>query len=441
MKDFALTFNVHTSYIQTFWVIAMRTKFFSALFFTTALVSFSVSAAEDPIALPDSIKKVSELGDDATKKLENVANEIDKATDTGDLPPLSAIPALPGDVSGDKEKKNSEEATKIDSAPPPLGVLPPTAIASPPASDNIAKVPTLPPISSEAVKAVSTVPEITPDATAAKTIPVPALPDNALPAKVETTATVPAAALPPAPPLPALAAPIAPALTTSLPPADAHDPTLLPNLGKPLPPLPTEASGTPEATQILTEATTATTTPQTNNAIASTEEKPAEKPAKVIKHRKNNHLAKAKPRYKNILPETIYARNYPRGNSDLPKARYEQDLDSELFIAVRKDDTAGLRALLDYSKRNINKPNAQGDTPLITAVKSNAINSVRLLLGRHADSNARDARGMTAIDNAKQRGNYKIERVLTLMKTQESKVASSDTGFSNRYSPLEITHR
>ena len=49
------------------------------------------------------------------------------------------------------------------------------------------------------------------------------------------------------------------------------------------------------------------------------------------------------------------------------------------------------------TRRSIGQPDAEGSTPLMWAAAYGRLDTVRLLLERHADVAARDSRGMTAL--------------------------------------------
>lgn len=158
--------------------------------------------------------------------------------------------------------------------------------------------------------------------------------------------------------------------------------------------------------------------------------------APTSKARKHSRHAKKKPaaasmvtqaKYKHIrLPDTIYRPRYDRLNKHLPTAVYEHTLDGFLFKAVRQDNLNGLRAMLDYDKRDINTINPEGDSLLIYAIKNRSVNAIALLIGRHADANIRDAGGMSALDIAQQMGMTNVVRLLEARKNMVV-LASSDS--------------
>lgn len=365
------------------------------LIISTMLISVKAFAAENPLQVPESLGKVAEIGDVAAEKASGTAKDLEKSVDSTGLPDLSSIPALPKEAG--KEEK-AEEKKKTDS----LTVPPPVALPIPAAAESALKKEDKPAESTktaeEATKTAENVEKLPPLAEPAKTI--------------EATKSVE-------------------------PPTSASLPSMTLPLPGSFPSLTTDGQITDTAQTAATPAEAQQgTTPSTAG------EKP--EPVKKIVQKKNKKPVDLAKRYKNRLPDTIYARNYPKGNKHLPLARYEQDLDAQVFQAIKNDNINGLRALLDYSKRNINKPNAHGDTPLIAAVKSNAINSARLLIGRKADMSAVDAQGLTALDNANKLGLYRIARALTIMSEESTRVAANTSATpaqANAFSPIELTQQ
>lgn len=294
----------------------------------------------------------------------------------GDLPSLGDVPALPGaentvktekTAAEKKDEKKEDEKTTSIGAPPPVAIPLATAATKEPPVEN----------------------KPTESANAKNEAPVKA---------DEKAAAQPASSIPPVP----VEAKAPPAQQSSqilpgvAPIELPNDPTMLPvpdNLMTPPPPPPGS-----EAAAAASAAAASTTPPASPAGQPGAEAKPEEKKVAVKKKRRaKQQIGVVKERYRNIhLPETISMKKYDRKNRHLPTARYEQDLDALLFIAIRRDDINGVRAMLDYSKRGINIPAPNGDTPLIAAVRNKSSNTVRLLLGRHADTSAVDARGMTA---------------------------------------------
>ncbi|MCH2547771.1 MAG: ankyrin repeat domain-containing protein [Alphaproteobacteria bacterium] len=123
-------------------------------------------------------------------------------------------------------------------------------------------------------------------------------------------------------------------------------------------------------------------------------QKQTEKP-KVVK--KKEPLVKLPKEYR--LPAKIYKKEYSRDNGHLPEARYEHEYDAQLFLAAGNDRVQVVRALLDTG-RSIEMRNAEGDTPLVYAVRARGVNVMRMLLGRGANPNATNDRGITPLHYA-----------------------------------------
>jgi Ankyrin repeats (many copies) len=325
-------------------------KRISLFVFTAYLFSSAPAMAEENILpLPQDLQqKVAEKVEQVTQAATTEEAPI-KRDPFSEVPPLSSLPELPGDVSIPKEEKKPEVTPNISAQDaPPLGALPP------------AEIPAL---------ALTNAPE----------------------AEKKDAG------------LPLLAAPALP--TPALPPSD---PGMLPSINNSaatLPPMP-GLPGETKPTDAVAEAQKAA--PVTTAVVEAA-------PVKKKKFRKKTkNLAAQKVPYRNVLlPDTIYKKQYDRRNKHLPVAYYEKEMDALLFVAIQRDDINGIRAMLDYKKRAINTPNRNGDTPLIAAVKSKSLNAIRLLLGRHADIHAKDARGLTALQNVQQSGNFGIARIIT----------------------------
>src|SRR5690606_19452991 len=105
-----------------------------------------------------------------------------------------------------------------------------------------------------------------------------------------------------------------------------------------------------------------------------------------------------------VLPSSIYRKDYQARNAHLPKAVYREDLEQALFAAVGRGDLNAIRALLDQGV-NIEAKNAIGDTPLTHATVNGQLGSLRVLLGRGANPDAPNAHGITAMTAAAERGN------------------------------------
>ena len=115
-----------------------------------------------------------------------------------------------------------------------------------------------------------------------------------------------------------------------------------------------------------------------------------------------------------MLPDTIYMREYPRGNRSLPKAQYEQEWDRLMFVTASANNLNGLRALLNTGRTPDMRDNL-GQTPLIVAIRYGARNTARLLLARGANPNAMDNAGNSAMHYAVSNNNYPMVRALIEM--------------------------
>ncbi len=422
----------------------MKHTSLALILFSTMLTSVSTYADDSALQVPDSLGKVAELGDKAAEKAADAAKEIKKSAELDALPDLSTLPPLPGEET--KSEKAPTEENKADSlsVPPPVALPVPATVekkdepakaaqpAENPAVHAEKKADTLttpPPVAlpAPATSATGTAEKKEEPVKAAEPAEKPPAlsesPKTEEPAKhaeAPSSSALPAMTLPPAGSFPKMPAPA----SFALPSLD----------GSPV--IPTE-----EETPAPEHAAITPVHAQPVNAAPNTAIKTPE-PSRKAAYKKITKPVDMAKRYKNRLPDTIYATKYPKGNKHLPYARYERDLDAQIFVSIRKDNINGLRALLDYSKRSVNKPDRYGDTPLIAAVKANAVNSARLLIGRKADLNAVDAQGLTALDNAKRLGLYRIARALTIMSTESGKVAANTVAAPapvNAFSPLELT--
>ncbi len=235
-----------------------------------------------------------------------------------------------------------------------------------------------------------------------------------------------------------------------VPPTPKHDPAMLPSpnntANNPPPALPNSLAPKPAAEVVVTPTTAPATPAVSASELSMFPKPPQEAPHKQAQTEDMANKPAAKKHYTNQkrvayskirLPETIYNNHYDRKNKHLPEAYYESQYDALLFIAIARDDVNGVRSMLGYAKRDLNKPNIHGDTPLIAAAKNGAINSVRILLGKHADATAKDANGLTALQNAEQLGYRTIARVLHTM-TDGNEIASSSEHYANPSSPLRL---
>ena len=84
-----------------------------------------------------------------------------------------------------------------------------------------------------------------------------------------------------------------------------------------------------------------------------------------------------------VLPESIYATQYDRDNSHLPKRVTREDYQAMLFSVVAKNDINGTRALLNAGT-GLDVTNSYGETPLQVAKRSGARDVAELLVARGA---------------------------------------------------------
>lgn len=131
------------------------------------------------------------------------------------------------------------------------------------------------------------------------------------------------------------------------------------------------------------------------------------KRTKLAHHKGNVKVAAAVPAgpitYRQ--PGAIYKKSYDKLNRHLPVAYSEDDYDRLVYTTIENDDINGLRCLLNTKGRDINMINAQGDTPLMAAVKENSVNAVRLLVKRNANRAIEDSNGWTPLQVAERMGN------------------------------------
>ncbi len=104
-----------------------------------------------------------------------------------------------------------------------------------------------------------------------------------------------------------------------------------------------------------------------------------------------------------IMPGTIYAKDYDAENRHLPSAVYREDYDRMFLEAVAANDINGARALLN-SGRDVNLMNANGDTALVIAINRNAVDTARLLIMRGANPHLTGPSGRNAYDAAASTG-------------------------------------
>lgn len=307
------------------------------------------------------------------------------------MPAMPSLGALPGD------------APKTAAAPAVM-----SASALPPLPGDTAKVPGVP--SSPSVSSLPPLPGDT-----AKAPAMPAMPmESALPPLPGDTTKTPS--------LPVAPAPLAPLPSAAIEPL-------------PLPVPPKASAALPAAPSVAKEPVkkTAKKGGMKTEVAASEESAEADKsglPVTPKKHHRKLHRKFAKkitgptsgPAYESAsmhfryehVADALYQKNYDGKNRHLPKAYYEQEYDALVFLTTSRDDFNALRTLLNTG-RKVDMVNDQGDTPLLCAVRHNAINAARLLLARHANPNAVDRSGMSAMAIAQQNGHYPMMRALQAM--------------------------
>jgi len=202
----------------------------------------------------------------------------------------------------------------------------------------------------------------------------------------------------------------------------------------PVPPLPLELPPLPGENSLSLQNTE--NKPQEKEAVLPPapvkEIQPEEKPRAKVRHKRivrkesKPHFASQGSLYfrSERLPSTIYRKSYNGANHHLPMARYEQEYDALVFVTAERDDLNGLRAMLGTG-RKVDMVNRAGDTPLLAAVKHNAINTARLLLALHANPNVQDGAGMTPLAIAATNGNYPMMRALEEMGARPVQVSSN----------------
>lgn len=146
--------------------------------------------------------------------------------------------------------------------------------------------------------------------------------------------------------------------------------------------------------------------------ITPEDEKEMKKAAPLVKEIKKPEAGEKENTHKTqILPSTIYKKQYSVQNSHLPKARTIDDFDRYVFSAAAADNINGLRALLNMG-RSPNLQNRDGNTPLMASAFSDSINTARLLLIKGAEVNIQNDLGLTALHIAVHRGSNKVLKTL-----------------------------
>ncbi len=88
-------------------------------------------------------------------------------------------------------------------------------------------------------------------------------------------------------------------------------------------------------------------------------------------------------------------------NSNAPKILFISDYEELVFKTASEGNIAALASLLDIVEE-VDIRNSDGATPLLIAVRSNKLESVKFLIARGADPNAKDHKGLTPLKIATQ---------------------------------------
>ncbi len=255
----------------------------------------------------------------------------------------------------------------------------------------------------------------------------PQLPADNAPAvpqlpSVPSIPTLPSAGGPAVPQLPADNGPAVPQLPSGntppaippLPSGGGNNPTA-PQLSPPIPTppstLPTVPPVTPPVGKPEDEASKQAVTPPTENQDKKNASSKKAKKKKKKKHKKKKELLIFS--IKEQAPDAIHRKSYDRFNKHLPLVYYDRDYDNLVFLTAMHDDIDGLRSLLNQG-RDVNMVNEEGDTPLLVAVRNNAINAAFLLIKRNAYPNVIDRNGLSPIQIASQMGNQDMVFVLSV---------------------------
>lgn len=96
------------------------------------------------------------------------------------------------------------------------------------------------------------------------------------------------------------------------------------------------------------------------------------------------------------LPKPVSSKAYNKDNQHLPKAVYNEDHYKMFFVAAMNGNLKGLHALRPYIE-DIDAQDASGDTPLIKAILSGRIKSVRFLLANNANPDILNKSGVAGL--------------------------------------------
>lgn len=110
--------------------------------------------------------------------------------------------------------------------------------------------------------------------------------------------------------------------------------------------------------------------------------------------------------------------------------------------AIRDEDSLQIRKLLN--KNNLNRPDSEGITPLLSAAIHGRIKSAKVILQRGADVNKADNSGNTPLMFAAKNGNLELLKLLLFFgadssaKSQRGKTAFDLAEFNNKIECLEF---
>ncbi len=120
-----------------------------------------------------------------------------------------------------------------------------------------------------------------------------------------------------------------------------------------------------------------------------------------------------------VLPGSIYRKEYQSRNAHLPKVVYPEEYTGMLFASVARGDLNAIRSLLDRGV-DINGYNSIGDTPLTHAALNGRADSMRVLLGRGANPNQPSKHGLLPLQISAERGRADMVEALLAMGAESS---------------------
>ena len=181
-----------------------------------------------------------------------------------------------------------------------------------------------------------------------------------------------------------------------LPPLDgpAEEEVALPPLDEALPPIVEESTEQPQREESGLETA--------SKQIEIKEEKEKDVPKSTRRYKARNFSYKTQR-----LPEEIYKRQYDGKNRHLPRRMVDADYRHAYFVAAGRDDVNGVRAMLNAGYP-VDRQDVWGDTALMVAAKSGAVNVVRYLLARGANAQIENKHGQTVMTIANSNRNRGI---------------------------------